>query len=185
MNIELISSTSEETLISFGVFACAFFFALWKLYSNLRAQIQFYESQDVTGRLALQNDLTQMHDLIASLRREFEDVEKSIENDLVDLELGNMSLHPKLKNFEVKQSASSESIYNLLAKIEDALTAIYQTSTPGNSLDLSQPVKMLSNAIGDVNNTIGTVAMVTEQQNQMISKLQSDLTLIKRGHGLE
>jgi hypothetical protein len=44
---------------------------------------------------------------------------------------------------------------------------------------------MLSNAIGDVNNTIGTVAMVTEQQNQMITKLQSDLTLIKRGHGLE
>ena len=121
MNIELISSTSEETLISFGIFACAFFFAMWKIYSNLRAQIRFYESQDVTGRLALQNDLTQMHELIAGLRREFEDVEKSIENDLVDLELGNMSLHPKLKNFEVKQSASSESIYNLLAKIEDAL----------------------------------------------------------------
>ena len=93
MNIELISSTSEETLISFGIFACAFFFAMWKIYSNLRAQIRFYESQDVTGRLALQNDLTQMHELIAGLRREFEDVEKSIENDLVDLELGNMSLH--------------------------------------------------------------------------------------------
>ena len=172
MNIELISSTSEETLISFGIFACAFFFALWKLLLKPTSTNQFYESQDVTGRLALQNDLTQMHDLIASLRREFEDVEKNIENDLVDLELGNMSLHPKLKNFEIKQSASSESIYNLLAKIEDALTTIYQTSTPGNSLDLSQPVKILSNAIGEVSNTIGTVSMVTEQQHQLITKLR-------------
>ena len=185
MNIELISSTSEETLISFGVFACAFFFALWKLYSNLRAQIQFYESQDVTGRLALQNDLTQMHDLIASLRREFEDVEKSIENDLVNLELGNMSLHPKLKDFETKQSESSESIYKILTKIKDSLTAIRQTSTPDTSHDLSPYVKMLSDKIGEINNTFGSVAMVSEQQHQMITKLQSDLTLIKRGHGLE
>ena len=185
MNIEVISSASEETLISFGVFACAFSFALWKIYSNLRGKIQFYESQDESGRLALQNDLTRMHNLIASLRREYEDVEQNIENDLVELELGNMSLHPKLKNFEVKQSASSESIYNLLAKIEDSLTTIYQTSTPGNSLDLSKPVNVLSNAIGEVNNTVGAVAMAAEQQHKMITKLQSDLTLIKRGHGLE
>jgi hypothetical protein len=185
MNIEVISSASEETLISLGVFACAFFFVLWKIYSNLRGKVEFYESQDETGRLSLQNDLTRMHNLIGSLRREYQDVEQNIENDLVELELGNMDLHPKMKNFEVKQSAASESIHNLLSKIEDSLQQIFATSSPSHSVELSQPVRMLTSVVDDLNNSIGIVSMTSEQQHRTITKLQDDLMLIKRGHGLE
>ena len=185
MNIEVISSASEETLISLGVFGCAFFFALWKMYSNLRVKIQFYESQDESGRLSLQNDLTRMHNLIASLRREYEDVEQHIETDLVELELGNMSLHPKMKDFESKQSAASESIHSILTKIEDSLQQIYTSSSPSNPVELSQPVRMLTTVVDDLNNSIGLVAMTSEQQHRTISKLQDDLMLITRGHGLE
>ena len=67
MNIEVISSASEETLISFGVFACAFAFTLWKIYSIQRSKIQFYESQDELGRQSMQNELETMDNLIAAL----------------------------------------------------------------------------------------------------------------------
>ena len=93
-----------------------------------------------------------MHNLIGSLRREYQDVEQNIENDLVELELGNMDLHPKMKNFEVKQSAASESIHNLLSKIEDSLQQIFATSSPSHSVELSQPVRMLTSVVDDLNN---------------------------------
>ena len=95
---------------------------------------------------------------------------KSIENDLSILNSAYV-LAPT-QGFETKQSESSESIYKILAKIEDSLTAIRQTSTPDTSHDLSPYVKMLSDKIGEINNTFGSVAMVSEQQHQMITKLQ-------------
>ena len=61
-----------------------------------------------------------------------------------------------------------------------------QGGTPAQDAGvLLQPVQMLRDVIVDMNNTVGIVAMSSEQQNQLINQLQTDLTLIKRGHGLE
>ena len=185
MNIEVISSASEETLISFGVFACAFAFTLWKIYSIQRSKIQFYESQDELGRQSMQNELQTMDNLIAELEREYIEVEKNIEKNLVDLEIQNTTLHPKLKNFQMKQSTGSESTQSLLTQMEAGLHSIQGASPAQDAGVLLQPVQMLRDVIADMNNTVGIVAMSSEQQNQRINQLQTDLTLIKRGHGLE
>ena len=185
MNIEVISSASEETLISFGVFSCAFAFTLWKIYSIQRSKIQFYESQDELGRQSMQNELQIMDNLIAELEREYIEVEKNIEQNLVDLEIQSTTLHPKLKNFQMKQSAGSESTQSLLTQMEAGLHSIQGASPAQDAGVLLQPVQMLRDVIADMNNTVGIVAMSSEQQNQRINQLQTDLTLIKRGHGLE
>ena len=185
MNIEVISSASEETLISFGVFTCAFAFTLWKIYSIQRSKIQFYESQDELGRQSMQNELQTMDNLIAELEREYIEVEKNIEKNLVDLEIQNTTLHPKLKNFQIKQSTGSESTQSLLTQMEAGLHSIQGASPAQDAGVLLQPVQMLRDVIADMNNTVGIVAMSSEQQNQLINQLQTDLTLIKRGHGLE
>lgn len=185
MNIEVISSASEETLISFGVFAIALTFTLWKIYSIQRSRIQFYELQDELGRQSMQSELEIMDSLIAALEREYIEVEKNIEQDLVDLEIQSTTLHPKLKNFEMKQSAGSESTQSLLMQVETSLHSIQGTSPTQDAGVLLQPVQMLRDVIAEMNNVVGIVAMSSEQQNQLINQLQTDLTLIKRGHGLE
>ena len=102
MNIEVFNLASEETLISLAVFSGAFFFLIYQKISSLKKQILCFEESEISSRDSPQRDMNRVNTVIEDLKYEYVDTEKNIERQLVELEMGNLTLQPKIKDFYKK-----------------------------------------------------------------------------------
>jgi len=187
MNFEIISTTSEETLISFGVVACSFSFLIWKVIASLRAKIAFYESANETGRQSLERDLRQMNEIVLDIRREYSGTRENIEGELVELEeLLNYEIQPKMKELTNKQSTFSTNFDTVLSQIMSVLNDIGEDSNQKlSTVDLSIYLNQISDKIVDIQSRIENLQQNGNENMSIISDLKNDLTMIKKGHGIE
>ena len=187
MNFEIISTTSEETLISFGVVACSFSFLIWKVIASLRAKIAFYESANETGRQSLERDLRQMNEIVLDIRREYSGTRENIEGELVELEeLLNYEIQPKMKELTNKQSTFSTNFDTVLSQIMSVLNDIGEDSNQKlSTVDLSIYLNQISDKIVDIQSRVENLQQNGNENMSIISDLKNDLILIKKGHGIE
>ena len=187
MNFEIISTTSEETLISFGVVACSFSFLIWKVIASLRAKIEFYESANETGRQSLERDLRQMNEIVLDIRREYSGTRENIEGELVELEeLLNYEIQPKMKELTNKQSTFSTNFDTVLYHIMSVLNDIGEDSYQKlSTVDLSIYLNQISDKIVDIQSRVENLQQNGNENMSIISDLKNDLIMIKKGHGIE
>ena len=100
MKIEVFNLASEDTLISLVVFSTAFFFFLYQRIKLLKRRIAIYEESEDSNRQSLQRDLNRMNDIIDDLKYEYVNIQDSIERELVEIEMGNLNLQPKMADFQ-------------------------------------------------------------------------------------
>ena len=100
MKIEVFNLASEDTLISLVVFSTAFFFFLYQRIKLLKRRIAIYEESEDSNRQSLQRDLNRMNDIIDDLKYEYVNIQDSIERELVEIEMGNLNLQPKMADFK-------------------------------------------------------------------------------------
>ena len=100
MKIEVFNLASEDTLISLVVFSTAFFFFLYQRIKLLKRRIAIYEDSEDSNRQSLQRDLNRMNDIIDDLKYEYVNIQDSIERELVEIEMGNLNLQPKMADFQ-------------------------------------------------------------------------------------
>ncbi len=185
MNIEVFTLASEETLISLAVFSGAFFFLIYQKITSLKKQIIYFEESEISSRDSLQRDMNRVNTVIEDLKYEYVDTEKNIERQLVELEMGNLTLQPKIKEFYKTMSNNSEKFYKVLEKIERELHTMTKNMSTADSKDLAKPLSLVNETISTLVNQMETISHKCVDQSRLINELSNDISLIKRGHGIE
>jgi hypothetical protein len=171
MNItEFYTAFSEETILAIVAFvgACAFY--MLRLNKIYRLRITDLELRDSSGRQSLMDDVAHDH----------------VERELVEHELAVLALNPRLRNLdnEIKKQLGAEA--GLVTSLRESLQAMGQSTNQGI------PDTKINEKANDINNIIPNIRELVErakgnllQQRIELDRMNSDLTLIKKGHGVE
>ena len=185
MKIEVFNLASEDTLISLVVFSTAFFFFLYQRIKLLKKRIAIYEETEDSNRQSLQRDLNRMNDIIEDLKYEYVNIQDSIERELVEIEMGNLNLQPKMADFQKTMANYSQKMQKILEQLEMGISSIHKKSRDCETQDLSTPLSILNNNLSTAMVNLERVTTSCMIQSDVINELSNDFALIKRGHGLE
>ena len=84
----------------------------------MKRKIAIYEESEDSGRKSLQRDLNRMNDMIDDLKYDYINIQDSIERELVEIEMGNLNLQPKMADFQKTMSNYSQKMQKILEQLE-------------------------------------------------------------------
>ena len=185
MNVEVFTLASEETLICLSIFSAALFFLVYQRIKILQKKISLYEESEISSRESLQKDLNKINSIIDDLKYEYIDAQNNIERELVELEMGNLNLKPRLTKLQETMSDYSDKLERVLTKVESGLSNIDTISVGKKVHDISNTLAILTSNLATTIEKIDSIANSCTIQSNAISELSNDFALIKRGHGIE
>ena len=101
-----------------------------------------YEESEISSRESLQKDLNKINSIIDDLKYEYIDAQNNIERELVELEMGNLNLKPRLTKLQETMSDYSDKLERVLTKVESGLSNIDTISVGKKVQDISNPGNM-------------------------------------------
>jgi|GEM_PF-1715114 hypothetical protein len=187
MNItEFYTAFSEETILAIVAFvgACAFY--MLRLNKIYRLRITDLELRDSSGRQSLMDDVETLGLMEDQIHSRLQSAHDHVERELVEHELAVLALNPRLRNLdnEIKKQLGAEA--GLVTSLRESLQAMGQSTNQGI------PDTKINEKANDINNIIPNIRELVErakgnllQQRIELDRMNSDLTLIKKGHGVE
>ena len=186
MNItDMITSLSEETIITGAIFLGAGFIYVLRKFSFLNQRITDYELADTLGRESLEIDLLKMNELIDGIRFEFEETRDSVEEELVQHELLGLNMAPRFQDLSTQITDTldeqSDSIIDVNRNI-DAISSMLSHLSNGN--DESQ-FKQFNSLIPKMVSQLEQVDNSVKQECSRVSALVHDVNMMKNLLGVE
>ncbi len=186
MNItEIITSLSEETIITGSLFIGAGVIYILRKFSFLNNRIDEFEQADAIGRELLERDLMLMNQLMDELRHEYKSVNDSIEEELVEHELVGLKMAPKFQDLgrqitDVLDN-QSDSIIDAKRGIVEIATKVSHLSKSTESNQYEQINSMIPKLISKLNEVNESVS----EEGKKVAMYLHELTMIKRAIGVE
>jgi methyl-accepting chemotaxis protein len=186
MNItDMITSLSEETIITASIFAGAAIIYILRKFIFLNQRISEFEQVDAMGRDSLERDLLIMNGLIDDIRFEFKNTRDNVEEELVQHELLGLNMAPRFQDL-VKQIADvlddqSDSIIDVKRNMENITTSVHSLSmsTSNNQNEqINSMIPKLVSKLDEVNRSV-------KEESSKVAGLLHEVGMIKRAIGVE
>ena len=186
MNItDMITSLSEETIITASIFAGAAIIYVLRKFIFLYQRISEFEQVDAMGRESLERDLLVMNGLIDDIRFEFKNTRDNVEEELVQHELLGLNMAPRFqdlgKQIDDVLGDQSDSIYDVKQKMENITTSVHSLSmsTPNNQNEqINSMIPKLVSKLDEVNRSV-------KEESSKVAGLLHEVGMIKRAIGVE
>tara|TARA_Y100000739_G_scaffold61995_1_gene51124 strand:- start:542 stop:1102 length:561 start_codon:yes stop_codon:yes gene_type:complete len=186
MNItDMITSLSEETIITGAIFVGAGIIYILRKFSFLNQRISDYELADTMGRESLERDLLKMNELIDGIRFEFEETRGSVEEELVQHELLGLNMAPRFQDLSKQITDTlddqSDSIIDVNRNIDAISSKVSSISNSNEDNQFEQFNSMIPKLVSQLEQVDNSV----KQESNRVSALVHEVSMIKRAIGVE